>query len=213
VPGPATAAPPAADTRLNDAIKAAVSRSDALLEDERFTQAADALRQAIGPAARALGPESPRVLRLREAPRRDPGAGWGLPERAAGVRRASRGVQPHLAGPASERTLNCLRQAAHCRAELGHTTAALRLFQRVLTQVRRAGGGASPTALDLRRNIGVLLLADGNTVEAGRTLRPLYDDLVLLFGPDHEETREVADILTRLRITGDALTGPWPSKE
>jgi hypothetical protein len=66
VPGPAPAAPPAADTRLNDAIKAAVSRSDALLEDERFTQAADALRQAIGPAARALGPESPRVLRLRE---------------------------------------------------------------------------------------------------------------------------------------------------
>src|SRR5690606_25654513 len=41
----AAATPPPASTRLNDAINAAVAHSDTLLEEERFTQAAEALQQ------------------------------------------------------------------------------------------------------------------------------------------------------------------------
>ena len=165
--------PPPASTRLNDAINAAVAHSDTLLEQERFVQAADALQQAIQPAAQALGMENPRVLRLRS--RRAAILILGgdfhqaLPEFDALADAYTR-----TAGPASDQALDCLRQAAHCRAELGHTTAALRQFHQVLTQVRAAGGDASPTALDLRRTIAILLLAEGRAGEAHGMLAPLH---------------------------------------
>jgi serine/threonine protein kinase len=201
---PEPAAPPVpspADTRLNDAIKAAVSHSDTLLEEERFTQAADALQQAITPAAEALGPESPRVLKLRSRRAAIMVLGGDF-RRALPEFDALAAAYTRTAGPASEPALECLRQAAHCRAELGHTTAALRQFQQVLAHVRDAHGDASPTALDLRRSIGILLLAEGRTAEAERMLQPLHEDLGLVYGVDHEEAREIADILGRLRATG-----------
>jgi tetratricopeptide (TPR) repeat protein len=204
-PEPATpkltpaAAPPPVDTQLNDAIKAAVSESDTLLEDERFTQAADALQQAITPAASSLGPENARVLRLR-ARRAAILVLGGDFRRALPEFDALADAYTRTAGPASEPALDCLRQAAHCRAELGHTATALHQFQQVLTHVRDAHGDASPTALDLRRNIGILLLAEGRSAEAGQVLQPLHDDLALVYGPDHEDTREIADVLTRLHI-------------
>jgi MFS family permease len=105
-------------------------------------------------------------------------------------------------GPASEHALDCLRQAAECRAELGYTTAALEQFQQVLTHVQTAHGDTTPTALDLRRTIGKLLFAEGRTTDAGAMLRPLHDDLTLIYGPDYRDTREVADILARLRVVG-----------
>jgi hypothetical protein len=98
--------------------------------------------------------------------------------------------------------LDCLRQAAYCRAELGQATAALRQFRQVLTHVRAASSDATPTALDLRRNIGMLLLSEGNVTEAVAELQPLYEDLCLVYGPRHEETQEVADALARLRLAG-----------
>ncbi|MFD0783053.1 serine/threonine protein kinase, partial [Micromonospora azadirachtae] len=104
------------------------------------------------------------------------------------------------AGHTSEDALECLRQAAHCRAELGQATTALRQFRQVLTHVRAASGDASPTALDLRRNIGMLLLSEGKAAEAADELQPLHDDLCVVYGPQHEETREVADVLARLRF-------------
>jgi len=206
-PEPATAVPPPADTRLNAAIKAAVSESDILLEDERFTQAADALQQAITPAANALGPENARVLRLRA--RRAAILILGGDFRHAQTEfDGLADAYTRTAGPASEQALDCLRQAAHCRAELGHTATALHQFQQVLTHIREAHGDASPTALDLRRNIGILLLAEGRTAEAQQVLQPLHDDLALVYGSDHEDTREVADILTRLHIAGAVPTNP-----
>lgn len=98
-----------------------------------------------------------------------------------------------------------LRQAAHCRAQLGQTTMALRQFQQVLTHVRAESGDASPTALDLRRNIGALLASEGRVPEAIGELDQLYEDLCMVYGADHEETREVAGMLARLRLAeGDA---------
>ena len=104
------------------------------------------------------------------------------------------------AGPTSRDALECLQQAAHCRAELGQTTQALDQFQQVLTHVRAVDGDASATALDLRRNIGELLLNEGRATAAAELLKPLYDDLCLVYGPHHEESVEVDGILARLRM-------------
>ncbi|QOC92186.1 serine/threonine-protein kinase [Micromonospora craniellae] len=209
-PAPVVPAPrsetPAADpaamlrTDARDAIRAAVTRSDDLLADERFTQAAELLEQVIGPASAALGAESPRVLALRSRRAAILVIGGDF-RRALPEFDALAAAYARTAGPTSEDALECLRQAAHCRAELGQTTAALRQFRQVLAHVRAASGDASPTALELRRNIGMVLLSEGKAAEAVDELRPLHDDLCVVYGPDHEETQEVAEVLARLRFT------------
>ena len=68
--------------------------------------------------------------------------------------------------------------------------------------MRTTEGDASATALDLRRNIAMLLLSQGEAVAAAAELRPLLDDLLVVYGPEHPDTREVAGILARIRITG-----------
>ncbi|QKW13730.1 hypothetical protein [Verrucosispora sp. NA02020] len=83
------------------------------------------------------------------------------------------------------------------RAELGQATTALRQFRQVLTHVR----AASPTALELRRNISMVLLSEGEAAEAVDELRPLHDDLCVVYAPQHDETQEVAEVLARLRLT------------
>jgi serine/threonine protein kinase len=205
-PDPVDAVPaeqprPAAVTEIREEIKAAVAHSNELLADERYAQAAEALQQAIEPAAAAFGVESARVLRLRERRAAILVIGGdfrqALPEFDALAAAFAR-----TAGPDSHDALACLRQAAYCRAELGQATAALRQFRHVLNYVRASDGDASSTALDLRRNIGMLLVSEGNVAQATAELEPLYEDLLVIYGPDHEETREVADVLTRLRLAG-----------
>ncbi|GAA4714866.1 protein kinase [Phytohabitans rumicis] len=201
-PPPTPSPETARATELRGAIRAAISRSDDLLDDERYAQAAEALHQVIEPAAAALGIESPRVLSLRQ--RRaailiiSGDFRAALPEFDALYAAFTR-----TGGPTSNDALECLRQAAHCRAGLGQATIALRQFRQVLTQVRARDGDVSTEAVDLRRNIAILLLAEGYTEEAVAELIPLHEDLLVLHGPDHEETREIADILTRLRASGD----------
>ncbi|MGW0239886.1 protein kinase domain-containing protein [Micromonospora chalcea] len=198
--GTSTADPAAIlQTGVRDAIKAAVSQSDDLLEDERFAQAAEVLEQVIGPASAALGAESARVLALRSRRAAILIIGGDF-RRALPEFDALAAAYARTAGPTSEDALECLRQAAHCRAELGQATTALRQFRQVLTHVRAASGDASPTALDLRRNIGMLLLSEGKAEEAAEELQPLHDDLCVVYGPGHEETQEVAEALARLRF-------------
>jgi tetratricopeptide (TPR) repeat protein len=206
VPVPTLVVPPAQPaavlaTEMRDAIKAAVSQSDDLLEDERYAQAAEVLQMVIAPAAAALGAESPRVLQLRSRRAAILVIGGDF-RRALPEFDALTAAYTRTAGPASPDALACIRQAAHCRAELGQATAALRQFQQVLIHVRAAAGDATPTALDLRRNIGMLLLSEGKAAEAAAELQPLYEDLRVVYGPSHEETREVADVLARLRLAG-----------
>ncbi len=159
------------------------------------------LQLVITPAAAALGAESPHLLRLRSRRAAILVIGGdfrqALPEFDALAVAYTR-----TAGPTSPDTLDCLRQAAYCRAELGQATAALRQFQQVLTHVRAAGGDATPTALDLRRNIGMLLLSEGKTAEAAAELQPLYNDLCVVYGLHHEESQEVGDVLARIRLAG-----------
>ncbi|MFB6392273.1 protein kinase domain-containing protein [Polymorphospora lycopeni] len=191
-----------AATALRNAINDAVGHSNDLLADGRFAQAAEALQQVIEPAAAQLGLESLRVLHLRQ--RRAAILVLGgdyrkaLPEFDSLAAAFARTQGPH-----SDEAMACLRQAAHCRAELGQATAALRQFRQVLKHVRATEGDGSSTALKLRFEIGTLLLAERDIEEGKAELVKLYDDLFVLYGPDHEETLEVGEILARLRIAED----------
>jgi hypothetical protein len=199
-PAPPTPPPNTATaTALRDAISDAWAHSNNLLADERYAQAAESLRHVIEPAAAALGPEHPRVLTLRQRRAAILVIGGdfrtALPEFDALAAAFARTKGPH-----SAEAMACVRQAAHCRAGLGQATTALRQFRQVLAQVRATEGDASSTALELRRDIAMLLLTERDVERAEAELLPLHDDLRLVYGPDHEETREIGDILTRIRL-------------
>src|SRR5690606_586151 len=112
-----------------------VAESDTLLAEERFAQAAEDLQQASSVAADALGAERPRVLGLRSRRAAILVIGGDF-RRALPEFDALADAYARTAGPTSRDALDCLRQAAHCRAQLGQTTMALRQFQQVLTHVR-----------------------------------------------------------------------------
>jgi hypothetical protein len=193
------APPPAPDADLREAIRAASERARALLDEGRFAQAAEALTVIIERASTVLGADSDRVLGLRA---------WraailvlgGDARRALPEFDALAPAYARAAGPDSPDALDCLEQAAHCRAELGDITTAIGQFREVLEQRRANDGDASPTTLDLRRNIGTLLASDGRIAEAQQVLQPLYDDLCVVYGQDREESREVRGLLARLRF-------------
>ncbi|MER5968643.1 serine/threonine-protein kinase [Streptomyces sp. NPDC002055] len=194
-PGPV---PARADTALRDAIRDAYSRSADLAERGRFAQAADVLKAAIAEAATALGTHNSRVLNLRQQRAAILMAGEDF-RRALPEFDALAAVYARTAGPAGVSALECRRHAAHCRANLGQATAALREFQTVLEVVSDTDGDASETALDLRRSIGVILFSEGRRTEAEGVLDALHEDMCVILGEDDEETREIADLLARLR--------------
>ncbi|MBW1597320.1 serine/threonine-protein kinase [Streptomyces sp. JJ38] len=209
-PSPESAAPvpvPArVDTALRDTIKDAYVRSADLAETGRFAQAADVLKAAIVTVATALGAHNPRVLGLRRQRAAVLMAGEDF-RRALPEFDALAAIYVRTAGPSSKNALECRRHAAHCRANLGQATAALREFQAVLEVVSDAAGDASATALDLRRSIGVLLFSEGRRAEAEGVLDALHEDMCIVLGEDHEETREIADLLARLhRPEGPGLS-------
>ncbi|WP_079084871.1 serine/threonine-protein kinase [Streptomyces dysideae] len=182
-----------------EAMKAAIAQCDALLDKGRFTQAAEVLQDVVGPAATGLGAENPRVLWIRKRRAAVLIIGGDF-RRALPEFDALADAYARTAGPNSTDALECRRQAAYCRAELGQSTAALKQFQAVLDQVRQTDGDASSEALDLRRSIGMLLLAENRVPEALEVLQPLHEDLSLVYGPTHEDTREIAEILARIRL-------------
>ena len=185
-------------TVLRESMEDAVNRSDALLEEERFVQAAEVLDAVIQPAGNVLGAENPQVLQLR------------LRRAAilvvAGEYRLARPEFDALAeafartkGPRSDEAVECLRQSAYCRAELGQVDDALLRFSDVLDRISSERGDGTDTALEVRRNIGELQAARNDIDEAERTLRALHNDLVLVKGSDHEDTCYAAELLERLR--------------
>ncbi|WP_449061950.1 protein kinase domain-containing protein [Planomonospora algeriensis] len=182
------------------AIKAAVDQSDGLLADDRFTQAADVLRSVLEPAAAALGADNHRVLFLRQRRAAILVIGGDFRRALPEFDRLAE-AYARVAGPDDIETLECRRQAALCRAELGQGTVALEQLRQVLARYRAAKGDGDETVLELRRDIGALLAAEGHAEDAVGVLQPLEQDLNLLYGPTHPLTLEVRDLLARLRLT------------
>ncbi|MCH0538152.1 protein kinase [Streptomyces sp. MUM 203J] len=195
-------APVPVPDELRADIKDAYAHSDALLEEERFTQAAEVLSEVIEPAARALGTENRQVLELRtqRAAIRLLGGDYraALPEFTALADAYGR-----IAGPTSEQARACRAQAARCRAELGQVTEALTALEAVLAVVRSVDSDVSEEAVELRRDIGMLLLAQGRAAEAVVVLEPLHDDLNVVYGPADELTAEIAEALALIRLDLD----------
>jgi hypothetical protein len=108
-----------------------------------------------------------------------------------------------IAGPTGEQARACRAQAARCRAELGQVTDALAALQGVLNVVRAVDSDVSEEAVELRHNIGMLLLAQGRAVEARQVLEPLHQDMCMVFGPDDEMTVEIAEALAVIRLDLD----------
>ena len=176
----------------------------ALMEEERYAQAAEVVGEMVEPAARALGSQSKAVLGLRR--RR------AFSRQLAGDHRAAlpefealADAYGRVSGPSSEDALDSRAQAARCRGELGQVTEALAGLHGVLDVVRSVDGDVSENAVELRRDIGVLLLAQGRAADAFDVLDPLHADLCLVFGPDDELTAEVAETLAVIRLD---LDGP-----
>ncbi|GAA0311652.1 serine/threonine protein kinase PkaE [Streptomyces polychromogenes] len=205
-PGLPAAEPLAVPAVMRAEIKEAYAHSDALLEEERFAQAAEVLGEVIEPAARLLGVESRPVLELRtqRAAIQLLGGDYraALPEFAALADAYGR-----INGPSSAQARACRAQAARCRAELGQVTEALATLQAVLGVVRSVDSDASEEALELRRDIGMLLLAQGRAAEARAVLEPLHADLVLVYGPQDEMTAEIAEALALIRLDLDGTGG------
>lgn len=201
VPAPPTVAhaPTTPPTQLRNDIDEALRLSTQLLGSERFAQAADVVEAVIGPAARMLGSESPDLLRLRF--HRALILFLGGDSRAALPEFDSLAdAYARTAGPSSDRALECRRYAAHCRANLGQNTVALDQFRRLLNDVANADSHASELALDIRFSIGMLLLSAADKAAAENVFESLYQDHLVINGPDDERTREIADILTRIRL-------------
>ncbi|MFG2295593.1 protein kinase [Streptomyces sp. NPDC048603] len=187
---------------LRAEIKEAYAHADALIEEERFAQAAEVLSEVIEPAARALGSESRQVLELRtqRAAFRLLGGDYraALPEFAVLADAYGR-----INGPTSEQARACRAQAARCRAELGQVTEALTALESVLAVVRAVDSDVSEEAIELRRDIGMLLLAQGRAPDALVLLEPLHADLNVVYGPADELTAEIAEALALIRLDLD----------
>jgi hypothetical protein len=87
-------------------------------------------------------------------------------------------------------------------------TEALAGLQDVLEAVRAIDSDMSEDAVELRRDIGMLLLAQGRTADAYAVLDPLHTDLCMVLGPDDELTAEVAETLAVIRLDLDGPAGP-----
>jgi len=195
---------PVPDQQLRVAVKDAYRQSDALLAEERFTQAVEVLSAVIEPAARAFGSDSRDLLNLRKrrAVIRFLGGDYraALPEFALLAN-----VYARTAGPTSTPARECRAQAARCRAELGQVTEALQELQEIFRVVSGLDGDASEEAIDLRHSIAVLVLAQGRVADAVRLLEPLYEDLVMVYGTEDELAVEVSETLFRIGLD---LDGP-----
>ncbi|MER6354736.1 protein kinase [Streptomyces sp. NPDC001634] len=201
-PGLPPAVPAAEREALREQIREVHAHYRALLEEERYAQAAEVVGEMIEPAARALGSENKAVLglRMRRAVSRQLAGDHraALPEFEALADAYGR-----VSGPGSEEALDSRAQAARCRGELGQVTEALAGLHDVLDVVRSVDGDMSETAVELRRDIGMLLLAQGRAADAFDVLEPLHEDLCMVFGPDDELTAEVAETLAVIRLDLD----------
>ncbi|MFG3475734.1 protein kinase [Streptomyces sp. NPDC047980] len=196
------AVPAAEREELREQLREVHAHYLALMEEERYAQAAEVVGEMIEPAARALGSENKAVLRLRT--RR------AFSRQLAGDHRAAlpefealADAYARVSGPSSEEALECRAQAARCRGELGQVTDALAGLHGVLDAVRAIDGDVSENAVELRRDIGMLLLAQQRAADAFEVLEPLHADLCVVYGPDDELTAEVAETLAVIRLDLD----------
>ena len=180
--------------RVSEAeLAAAHDQALRLVDDGRFTQAAEVLSAVV---ERAAGRTEPAVLdaRLTRALALFLGNDYrrALPEFLS--------LSEALA-PDQERMLECRRQAAYCRAELGDIPAALRDFRALLTEISRIEETGTNSFSRYVSRSDSCCPRLGHATEAEQELGSVLSDLIAVYGPDDPEVMEVRTALTRLRAS------------
>lgn len=170
-------------------------RAATLIEQGRFTQAAQLLDSALAREPSGADPAALRVLRLDLASALLLGGDYrrALREYEQLVDELQRAAPPDV-----ELITHCRLQAAICRVEIGETTAALRNFRALLADEQRRRGPLDPQVLELRRQVGLLTATLGDVDAAVHALGALRDDLERAFGADHPEVLDVQRIIRHL---------------
>lgn len=195
-PGSKTVGP--STTALRAELRKAHEQAQKLVRQSRFRQAADALGEVTRRAAEAFGATDPDVLRARH----DLAAALfdgGDYRQAAPLYRA---LAPDLAGSEwAQLRYDCRLKEATCYALIGRTPDALRHLGDLLADQRTEGGDDDPRTLELRKQIGLLLLGAGRREEAQQTLTSLLADLRRLPGQGRPDPDEIAGLLTSVGLT------------
>ncbi|MFF5101417.1 serine/threonine-protein kinase [Streptomyces sp. NPDC000134] len=189
---PAPQPAPAAPAEEKPDVAGAVDEVKRLLGEGRITQAVDILGAILPVAAERHGEHSPVVRTLRKqyaATLLDDGQyRRALPElrRLADERAAE-------AGRADPQSLRYRYEAAQCLEQLGEPAAALAEYRALLPYYENQYVAADDPdlALDLRRRIGLLLLALGDRAAAHATLARLLHDVDRTRGPGHPLAAEL----------------------
>ncbi|MFF4170931.1 protein kinase [Streptomyces sp. NPDC001744] len=205
-PAPVPASGPRADPRVYASsaapparpdVAAAVDEAKRLLAEGSLTRAVDVLGGILPAAEAEHGTRSPvvRILRKQYASTLMDDGQYrrALPElrRLAADRDAE-------AGPADPQALQFRYDAALCLEQLGETAAALAEFRAVLPYYEREPA----RAFDIRRRIGLLLLAAGDHVSGQDQLQRLLFDAERAYGPYHPLPADLRRALDHQRQLG-----------
>jgi hypothetical protein len=172
-----------------------------LIQQSRYSQAAEVLAAVVQPASEILGSADDDLasLRLELANVLFEGGDYRRAAPAYGQLAAD---LARRRGSDADVVLRCRLQEATCHALVGETTQALRQLEDLLRDERKIFGEADPRTLELRRQIGLLQLGAGQRRAAEKTLQQLEADLTRLHGPGHPAVTAVTDVLTGLHRSG-----------
>ncbi|MER7132094.1 serine/threonine-protein kinase [Streptosporangium saharense] len=174
-------------------VAAAKERAEELAEDGRFSQAIEVIQDVLDPAVETLGERHPLVFALRMHLANTRFAAHDHRRAAPELEQVIPGLA-ELLTPDHEAVLSCRFNAALCHAALGRYDRALGLMTVLRRDMERALGATAPLTMELRRQIGEVHIARGDTVAAGRVLA----DLRAEYGPGHPEAQELDDLLANL---------------
>lgn len=187
--------------RVLDELTAAEEHAASLIEEARFNQAVRVLDQAIEVARERLATDHPRLLELRHTHAAALFLANDYAQALTAFERLA-AAYARVGGPDDARGRECRRQAAYCHAELGDVEAALTAFRALLDhEIQYGRGTRSDEALEIRLQIGTLLLSAYRLDEAADVLRALRRDLVAVRGEDASEVGDVEDLLRRIDLS------------
>jgi hypothetical protein len=171
-----------------------------LVDQSRFSQAAEVLDALAASATKAFGSGDSEVvsLRLELADVLFEGGNY----RAAGPIYHQLGADLAGArGPNDELVFRCRLQEATCQALIGQSDMAIEQLQALLSDENGALGPNDSRVLELRRQIGLLQLGAGRIDESTELLGELLADLEQLRGIEHPLTVKVRDLLNGIPRT------------
>lgn len=161
----------------------------------RFSQAAEVLAGMVEAASGAVDPHDQDLINARVE--------WANILFDGGDYRSAAPMYRDLVEPVAERygadsvlVFECRRRYAECHAKLGEFELALDVLHRVLEDQQRIFGTRSSRTVDVRKQIGTLQLAAGNTESGRDTLTELLDELVTDRGEAHPVVRQIRDLLS-----------------